>query len=106
MLSNSDLFPGLFWQIALAIVVGTILLGIFVRKQKTRRAVGWFLLWFLGIVPLVAVNWWTNSGGPVSGTPEAYPMNQELPHYLTLGVIVAVMVLMLAAVGIKILSPG
>lgn len=106
MMSNTDLMPGLFWQSLLAILLGTIVLGILVRKQKSRRAVGWFLLWFLGIVPLVAINWWTNSGGPVSGPPEAYPMNQELPHYLTLGVIVAVMVLILAAVMIKILRHG
>lgn len=94
--------PGLFWQSALAIVIGTIVLGLLLRAEKQGRVIGWFVLWFLGIVPLIAINWWTNSGGPVSGPPEAYPMDQELPHYLTLGVIVAVMALILTAVIIKV----
>lgn len=101
MISETMWAPSLFWHSLLAVFLGTVVLSLLLRKFPRRKVVGWFSLWAMALLPLLAVNWWTNLGGQPAGPAEAYPIDPEMPHYLTLGVIIAVMALLLIAAMMK-----
>ena len=105
-MSDVQWVPGLFWQSLLVVAVSAAVLGFLLRKTSSRLVLGWYALLAAGIIPLLAINWWTNSGEGVTGPPEAYPMAQEFPHYLTFGVMVTVLVLILGAATIKTRRPA